>query len=504
MAAAPAPASRLVSASPDGELLVSGALRSPYQLKLFAADGLSALDTLEGSSVAPTCAAFSHDGRLLAVGSANGVLVHDVATRATLRTLSLTDFVPQTISWSADQKRILVGDGGGLARVLRWQSEPYQELVGHDGYVYVTAWSPDGSLLASAGWDQRVLVWDALTHERVAEFACDLKYVSMLSFSEDGARLHAALPQDRDDPAWENSSIAKEPGRLFLTWDTATGRTVPRASSDRKDGQEPQSRSIRGPAEAGSWDWDWLPNGARGVTGAGGTVVRVSDDGSLMAERFDELVDGTFLHGVLVRDRATLSKLFRAEGGWRNRALAISPDNTLLATGGRDGRVHTFDLAAGQQRKILASHRVTAAEAASFAGDVWSLDFSPDGGRLLSGGDSARVVVWDVRDGTELLELQPHKSYIHAVSFSPDGTQVLSGSGDGTLRIWDSLSFLERDAQIRNRARLRARMRPRVEQLMDELDRPERVAARLRADPRLSSDERRAALRVLLARSAGR
>jgi len=51
------------------------------------------------------------------------------------------------------------------------------------------------------------------------------------------------------------------------------------------------------------------------------------------------------------------------------------------------------------------------------------------------------------------------------------------------------------------RNKLRARMRPRVEQLMAELGSPERVAAHLRASSEWSDEERSAALRVLLARS---
>ena len=496
--ATPVAPSQLIAASPKGNRLVTGALESPYELQLFDDDDLSALGKLDGSSVATTCATFSPDGRLLAVGSANGVVVHDVATRTPLRTLSLSGFVPQAIAWSPDQARILVGDGGKQARILRWDSKPYKELLGHEGYVYVTAWSPDGSLVASGGWDQRILIWDALTQELVAEIPYDLKYVNMLCFSEDGTCLYAALPQEQDNPAWEGSSLPRNSRQPFLAWDIATGRPTTPAPVDRLPGQRPRPKPQ---PDGPSLDWSWLPNGSRGVTGAGGTVVRVSDDGSLIAERFNEVVQGTITNGVIVRDRATSSRVFRMEGGLRNRAIAISPDNTLLATGGRDGRAYTFAISSGQQPTVLASHRVSSAEAESFAGDVWSLDFSPDGARLLTGGDSSRVVVWDVRDGVEILELPPHQSYLHAVSFSPDGTRILSGSGDGTLRIWDSVSLMERDAQVRYRNKLRARMRPRVEQLMAELGSPERVAAHLRASSEWSDEERSAALRVLLARS---
>ena len=30
-----------------------------------------------------------------------------------------------------------------------------------------------------------------------------------------------------------------------------------------------------------------------------------------------------------------------------------------------------------------------------------------------------------------------HSDYIWSVAFSPDGTKIVSGSADGTIRVWD-------------------------------------------------------------------
>jgi WD repeat-containing protein 26 len=49
--------------------------------------------------------------------------------------------------------------------------QAYRELPGHDNEVWFLAFSADGSLLASAGGDKKVIVWDVENgFEQVAEF----------------------------------------------------------------------------------------------------------------------------------------------------------------------------------------------------------------------------------------------------------------------------------------------------------------------------------------------
>jgi hypothetical protein len=70
---------------------------------------------------------------------------------------------------------------------------------------------------------------------------------------------------------------------------------------------------------------------------------------------------------------------------------------------------------------------------------VWSVSFSPDGTRIVSGSSDCTVRVWDAATGLPLGEpFQGHTSSVSSVSFSPDGTCILSGSYDSTVRVWDA------------------------------------------------------------------
>ena len=71
---------------------------------------------------------------------------------------------------------------------------------------------------------------------------------------------------------------------------------------------------------------------------------------------------------------------------------------------------------------------------------MWSVSFSPDGSRIVSGSQDNTVRVWDSQTGVELMKLEGHTSYVTSVSFSPDGSRIVS-AGDYTVRVWDAIEY---------------------------------------------------------------
>jgi WD40 repeat protein len=46
--------------------------------------------------------------------------------------------------------------------------------------------------------------------------------------------------------------------------------------------------------------------------------------------------------------------------------------------------------------------------------------------------------LWDAQTGQEILTLKGHSDRVWSVAFSPDGKRIVSGSVDETLKLWDS------------------------------------------------------------------
>src|SRR5438445_10193414 len=75
------------------------------------------------------------------------------------------------------------------------------ELKGHTGLIYSLAFSPDGKLLATAGFDNTVKLWDFATGKEPRTLTGHTGPVYCVAFSRDGATL-ASSSLDQSIRLW--------------------------------------------------------------------------------------------------------------------------------------------------------------------------------------------------------------------------------------------------------------------------------------------------------------
>ena len=270
----------------------------------------------------------------------------------------------------------LLATAGADSVVRLWEvadGRPHgPSLRGHTDAVWGVAFSPDGTLVATAGSDATVRLWEVATgRPRGDPLVGHRGAVWGVAFSSDGRFLASA----GDDTT-------------VRLWEVATGR--------------PYGEPLPHPGRV--WDVAFSPDAA--VVASGG------DDGAV---RLWEVASGRPRGQPLTQPGRVL-------------AVAFGADGAVVATGGDDGRVRLWDAATGQLRgRPLDGH----------SGAVWGVAFSRGGAVLASSGDDRTVRLWDAVTGAPLgLPLTGHASTVWSVAFSPDDASVASASSDSTVRLW--------------------------------------------------------------------
>ncbi|MEK7467907.1 MAG: WD40 repeat domain-containing protein [Planctomycetota bacterium] len=304
--------------------------------------------------------------------------------------------------------------------------------------------SPDGKMLAVAGFDRLVHLFDTKSGQEVNTLEGHTGRVTCVAFSADSK----VLATGSDD----NS---------IRIWDLVQGRSL----------RSKANAHGRGTHGTGATTIGFFPDGKSIFSTGYDPLIRVWEVETLkelrrMQGHRDCVCAGLSADGKLLASASqdSTAKLWDAETGAELGAFEIqpalraqsphlgypvfSPDGGRLYAGGGDGRMRTWSI---PERKVGASWAV-------HGGFVGAVDISADGGLLVTGGmhplgaiaapdrtwDNA-IRLWDASSGELLLELGGHTLTTCRCRLSADGTRLATGSWDGSIQVWD-LTALELSA----------------------------------------------------------
>ena len=179
-----------IAFSPNGQTLASGSL--DRQCRIWNVQSRDTITTLEHfisgeGSYTITDVAFSSDGRLLATAN-RGVKLWDTAAWQEIVTFHADPWI-HCVAFSHDSQLLAAGDRSGYVRI--WNIEARQlvtEMKIDPNSVYGVAFSPDDTILASAGQGGEIKLLSTVDWERIGTLH-NLGTVFDLAFTADGQTL---------------------------------------------------------------------------------------------------------------------------------------------------------------------------------------------------------------------------------------------------------------------------------------------------------------------------
>ncbi len=296
---------------------------------------------------------------------------------------------------------------------LRRLSKSREALVSlgqlHNHQVFCVAYSPDGKRFATASEDRTVAVWDAATAKRLFGLQGFADDANWLVFTADGETLIAS---GEDGSIWRcNAHTGEDAIKIYQA-----PSAIPQIALS-PDGQmlvaacwDGFVRRFAYPSmqELPSWS---EPNDKI-------ESVRFSPDGKT-------LIAAGRINGVKMWDAAATVHRHTLQGTGEFKSLAVAHHRTWAAACNYDGAVYVFDYESGEMIRQLTGH----------VRRVLSVAISPDDSLIATADDSGGIRVWELATG-RLLDILPGEARVWCLTFTPDGREIAAVSAHGHVFRW--------------------------------------------------------------------
>lgn len=445
--------------SPNSKIIASGS--NDQTIRLWDVKTGKHIRTLTGHQSNINFLSFSPDGNtLISISSDVTINFWDMALRelklplANQGVISDKSFPREKIkrTFFSPDKSILV-TAGESRTIHLWDtttgklkhtfSDP-EKNIKKTGYVKEVdniLFSPDGKSIISLVSDYQIRMWDIASGKRI-RFTGNTGYLTNASFSPDGKTL----------------ATVGYPGVIRI-WDIASGklkRTIsnlsPRDNSHHIDDYNYMTFAANGKKfitteyNGAIYLWDTVTKklhtllGKNSSEGSWSSKILVSPNGETIAS-WNASKDGLirFWNAITGEHKRTIKDHIRPI-----RGVEFNRDGSLLASWSfarEDKGIRLWNVATGRHTQTLIGHKYL----------IDSVTFSPDGETLISGGQDGTILIWDVNTGKHKTltdqgvdtERNTHSNSLMVLMFNSDGSRLATGDKKGIIHLWDSSTWKE-------------------------------------------------------------
>lgn len=247
-----------------------------------------------------------------------------------------------------------------------------QTLSGHDGKIHDSAWTRDGRLVATSGFDTTVRVWEAGTGKALLNVKPFGNFACSVAFSPDGKVVAAGSSND---------------GQLKL-FDVSSGKA--------REFQTPDTTLY---------------------------AMEFSADGRLLAVNHTPMNRADCsLRVYKVSDMSEQKLSIPGPAG----AFGFSRDGRLLAYADFNGVISILETAGWTELRRIDAHQ----------GVVSSIAFHPDGRYLASCGHDGAAKIWDSETSSLVNTLPIKGQVDSRLAFGPDGASLIVATSDATVKLF--------------------------------------------------------------------
>ncbi|MGH9755659.1 MAG: hypothetical protein ACREA2_22995, partial [Blastocatellia bacterium] len=463
-----------VSFSADGKSLATTSLDSTikiWDVSAAATGRVELAQTLSGMAVPVESAAFSGDGRALAVSGANTVSVWELNTGAALRTIAmpavargLNDLIqPSGGVFSAGGQLIMAQNGANEIKL--WETRSGGEVKSFpllQGKKFVGgAISPDGA-------------WVALAEGRL-----DTDSIS-------GATRGTPPPAAQPNTAQSAQGFPQTPPMVIpsappeSTGDSKKDEKARKkaAKEQMKEMQKQQREMMEQMMGRGKKDQKGQPQGSLDLSQMekmAEQMQKAAESGDLgkamdmMSQAMGNIAPGMPGIGAMYQpsvnvnlwDVNAASKPRSLPGqpksllGQNTSAFTFNNDGSLLASAAESRSIKINEVASGRELFTLTPERGISVDSLAWSMDgrllASSIKESRAGVSLNSMADADSfsglfnylIRLWDATTGRELRTMSGHTTNIRATAFSPDGRLLASSGDDAVVKLWDTTTGRE-------------------------------------------------------------